>query len=93
MKDKLEQESEIEYETFIPTIRKQSEEFIIPLSTKPFKIYFRTKNRRIKKKQVKKSSFLKTYLYFKNMNGISNIARGVNNDKWKTTRKVVKCIW
>ena len=78
---KLEQESEIEYETFIPTIRKQSEEFIIPLSTKPFKIYFRTKNRRIKKKQVKKSSFLKTYLYFKNMNGISNIARGVNNDK------------
>ena len=77
MKDKLEQESEIEYETFIPTIRKQSEEFIIPLSTKPFKIYFRTKNRRIKKKQVKKSSFLKTYLYFKNMNGISNIARGV----------------
>ena len=78
---KLEQESEIEYETFIPTIRKQSEEFIIPLITKPFKIYFRTKNRRIKKKQVKKSSFLKTYLYFKNMNGISNIARGVNNDK------------
>ena len=78
---KLEQESETEYETFIPTIRKQSEEFIIPFSTKPFKIYFRTKNRRIKKKQVKKSSFLKTYLYFKNMNGISNIARGVNNDK------------
>ena len=78
---KLEQESEIEYETFNPTIRKQSEEFISPLITKPFKIYFRTKNRRIKKKQVKKSSFLKTYLYFKNMNGISNIARGVNNDK------------
>lgn len=78
---KLEQESEIEYETFIPTIRKQSEELIIPFSTKPFKIYFRTKNKRIKKKQVKKSSFLKMYLYFKNMSGMSNIVRGVDNDR------------
>ena len=81
MKDKLEQESEIEYETFSPTIRKQSEEFIIPFSTKPFKIYFRTKNKRNKNKQVKKSSFLRMYLYFKNMSGVSDIARGVNNDK------------
>ena len=81
MKDKLEQESEIEYETFSPTIRKQSGEFIIPFSTKPFKIYFRTKNKRIKNKQVKKSSFLRMYLYFKNMSGVSDIARGVNNDK------------
>lgn len=78
---KLKQESEIEYETFIPTIRKQSEEFIIPLSTKPFKIYFKTKNRRIKNKQIKKSSFLKFYLYVKNISGISDIIRGINNDK------------
>ena len=78
---KLEQESEIEYETFIPTIRKKSEEFIIPLSTKPFKIYFRTKNKRIKNKQVKKSSFLRMYLYFKNMIGVSDIARGVVNGR------------
>lgn len=74
---KLEQESEIEYETFIPTIRKQSEEFIIPLSTKPFKIYFRTKNRRIKKKQIKKSPLLKMILELKKCVGISEVAKNV----------------
>lgn len=78
---KLEQENNIEWETFNPTIREQSKELITLFDMKPFKIYNRTKNRRIKKKQVKKSSFLKTYLYFKNMSGVSNIARGVNNDK------------
>lgn len=78
---KLEQENKIEWETFNPTIREQSKELIIPFDTKPFKIYNRTKNRRIKNKQIKKSSFLKFCLYVKNTSGISNIIRGVNNDK------------
>lgn len=34
---------------------ENEKEYIIPLEDKAYKIYYRTKNRRIKKKQLKKS--------------------------------------
>ena len=60
--------------TFNPQIR---EECTFLLNDKPLKIYFRTKNKRIKKKQIKKSPLLKMILELKKCVGISEVAKNV----------------
>lgn len=54
---------------------KAIEECVIPLDDKPLKIYYRTKNRRIKKKQVKKSALLKITLELEKCDRISKVVK------------------
>lgn len=64
----------VDYTTFNSKIR---EEYVIPLNDKPLKIYYRTKNRRIKNKQIKKSPLLKMISELKKYVGISEVAKDV----------------
>ncbi len=59
----------VNYTTFNPQIR---EECVFSLNDKPLKIYFRTKNRRIKKKQIKKCPILLIKLELEKCIGLGN---------------------
>ncbi len=60
-------------DTFSPIVEfpMRNKELIEPLNKKYIAIYNRTRKRRIKKKQVKKSLFLQMYQFC----GLSNIAK------------------